>query len=141
MRMKNMTFKRSHLRKKSLLECALAVQQGVSVEELEAWIKGYAPWIARPVVLNVLGISEALLRRHRQLGKPLEAKTADRLWCIESITSRAAEVFGSRAQALEWISRPALALNNHVPLSLAASSPGRECVLTCLEQIESGTYL
>ncbi|MBO9428746.1 MbcA/ParS/Xre antitoxin family protein [Sulfitobacter sp. R18_1] len=59
---------------------------------------------------------------------------------IEQIKARAVEVIGSEEAAEEWLSSPAIGLENRRPDDVMATSEGVQRVAEYLVQIEYGVY-
>lgn len=57
------------------------------------------------------------------------------------IRRHAEEVFGSRANARDWLSRPALALEQRRPVELLDSEEGRKVLSNLLTQLEYGVFI
>lgn len=56
---------------------------------------------------------------------------------VEDVATR---VLGSRDLAMEWLSRPTFALDNHRPQDLLVSAEGRATLVLLLLRIEHGVY-
>jgi putative toxin-antitoxin system antitoxin component (TIGR02293 family) len=59
----------------------------------------------------------------------------------QEIIEKAAEVFGSRDEALRWLNRPAMALDQTAPMSMMQTYEGRLRVKTLLTQLEYCVYI
>lgn len=59
----------------------------------------------------------------------------------KEIIERASQVFGSRSEAIAWLDRPALALEQRSPASLLRTREGRRIVGNLLLQLEYGVYV
>lgn len=59
----------------------------------------------------------------------------------QEIVDKATEVFGSRDEALGWLNRPAMALDQRVPMSMMQTFEGRLRVKTLLTQLEYCVYV
>src|SRR5260221_1917118 len=55
-----------------------------------------------------------------------------------SVLDRAVEVIGDKGDAMRWMGTPVRALNYATPVSLLATSKGRESILTILGRLEHG---
>lgn len=58
----------------------------------------------------------------------------------DAVIARANDVFGSKAKAKVWLSRPNRALSGVTPRSLLSTKTGIRRVLTALGRIEHGVY-
>ncbi|TIX82762.1 MAG: DUF2384 domain-containing protein, partial [Mesorhizobium sp.] len=56
------------------------------------------------------------------------------------ILSKATDVFGSQAEAEQWLERPAIGLDQRRPIDLLATPAGVELVEDYLERLEYGVY-
>lgn len=59
----------------------------------------------------------------------------------QEIVEKATEVFGSRDEALRWLNRPAMALDQRAPMSMMQTYEGRLSVKTLLTQLEYCVYI
>lgn len=59
---------------------------------------------------------------------------------MAEILAKAEQVLGTREEAEQWLSRPALGLDSRRPIDLMATAQGAELVKTLLEQMEYGVY-
>lgn len=59
----------------------------------------------------------------------------------EMVIEKAIEVFGSREDALAWLERPAMALEQKTPASMLGSEGDRRTVSNLLLQLEFGVYV
>ena len=75
-----------------------------------------------------------------ELGKLLDVDQSARVWSMAEILAKAQGVLGTREEAEEWLSRPAMALDSHRPIELMATPQGSELVRTLLERMEYGVY-
>ena len=90
---------------------------------------------------NVLGMSQRTYQRCKlSPTKPLSLEQSGRTWKFAEILAKATEVFGSQADAEEWLERPAMGLNQHRPIDLLATPAGVELVEDFLVRIEGGVY-
>lgn len=88
-------------------------------------------------------------RRHREAVEALDAATQrdgvrqlaqlERLAGDKMIT-QAADVFGLRQAAAEWLMRPAMALDRQRPIDLLGTAAGREQVELLLIRLQYGVY-
>ncbi len=92
-------------------------------------------------LVEALGMSLRTLQRRRdsQDGS-LSPEQSGRAWTFAEILGRATETFGSREAALDWLQRPALALDGRRPLELLRTPAGAELVGDHLTRLEYGVY-
>lgn len=58
----------------------------------------------------------------------------------DKLLALAAAVFGTQAQAEEWLTRPCSRLDNRVPAEIIGDADGLETVGKYLERIQLGVY-
>ncbi|MCY1454309.1 putative toxin-antitoxin system antitoxin component [compost metagenome] len=56
------------------------------------------------------------------------------------VLEKAQEVFGTRALAEEWMTRPALGLDGESPIDLLSNPVGSELVTAFLNRLDYGVY-
>ncbi|MER9253890.1 DUF2384 domain-containing protein [Mesorhizobium sp. M0598] len=79
-------------------------------------------------------------RRKDAPSKPLSQDQSGRTWKFAEILSKATDVFGSQAEAEQWLERPAIGLDQRRPIDLLATPAGIELVEDYLERLEYGVY-
>lgn len=79
-------------------------------------------------------------RRRDKLSEPLNREQSGRTWKFAEILSRATDVFGSQAEAEQWLERPAIGLDQHRPIDLLTTPAGIELVEGFLTRLEYGVY-
>lgn len=79
-------------------------------------------------------------RRKDAPSKPLSQEQSGRTWKFAEILSKATDVFGSQAEAEQWLERPAIGLDQHRPIDLLGTPAGVELVEAHLERLEYGVY-
>ena len=90
---------------------------------------------------KAVGISlRTYQRRKDALDKPLSPEQSGRTWKFAEILGRATELFGSQAEAEEWLERPAMALEQRKPIDLLSTPAGVETVQDHLTRLEHGVY-
>jgi putative toxin-antitoxin system antitoxin component (TIGR02293 family) len=96
-----------------------------------------------PVSLEkAVGVSlRTLQRRKADPTKLLNQEQSGRTWKFAEILAKATAVFGSRAEAEQWLERPAVGLDQRRPIDLLATTAGVELVENYLERIEYGVYM
>ena len=92
-------------------------------------------------VLNAIGVSERTAHRIKaNPDKPLDIKTTDAIYRLESIRAAAEEVLGSGEAANEWLNAEAIGLEFRKPIELLSTSPGADAVRTLLQRMKFGVY-
>ena len=88
-----------------------------------------------------LGMSLRTFQRIKSKpSRRLNAEQSGKAWTFASILALATEVFGSRAEALRWLERPAIGLDRMKPIDLIATPAGVKLVETFLHRIDAGVY-
>jgi putative toxin-antitoxin system antitoxin component (TIGR02293 family) len=92
-------------------------------------------------LVEALGMSLRTLQRRRDdQDRSLSPEQSGRAWTLAEILGRATDVFGSREEALDWLRRPALALDDRRPVDLLRTPAGAEAVSDHLTRLEYGVY-
>ncbi|MDB5786352.1 antitoxin Xre/MbcA/ParS toxin-binding domain-containing protein [Caballeronia mineralivorans] len=97
-------------------------------------------FVGRDAVLQAIGISERTLQRGKDGDRLLDSNATDRLIRLASITERAIDVLGSKEAADQWLSAPAIGLDQRRPIDLLQSSEGADLVKTLLTRMDYGVY-
>jgi putative toxin-antitoxin system antitoxin component (TIGR02293 family) len=88
-----------------------------------------------------VGISLRTYQRSQKTSsRPLNVEQSSRAWVFASILAQAIRVLGDRAEAEDWLQRPAYALNQQKPIDLLSTPAGVDMVRTLLGRIEYGVY-
>jgi putative toxin-antitoxin system antitoxin component (TIGR02293 family) len=91
---------------------------------------------------KAVGISWRTLKgRKANPAQLLSREQSGRTWKFAEILAKATAVLGSRAEAEQWLERPAIGLDQHRPIDLLATAAGVEIVENHLERIEYGVYM
>jgi len=92
-------------------------------------------------VLNISSRSWHRIKAEKaDLGKSLDVDQSARLWSMAEILAKAEEVLGTRDEAEQWLSRPAMGLESRRPIDLMTTPQGAVLVKTLLDQMEFGVY-
>ncbi len=90
---------------------------------------------------KVVGISlRTYQRRKDSPDRPLSPEQSSRAWKFAEILGRATALFGTQAEAEEWLERPAMALEQRKPIDLLSTPAGVEMVEEHLTRLEYGVY-
>lgn len=90
---------------------------------------------------KAIGVSERTAHRIKtDPDKPLDARTSDGIYRLESVRALAREVLGSDEAANEWLNTEAMGLEFRKPIDLVSTSPGAEAVKTLLQRMKYGVY-
>jgi putative toxin-antitoxin system antitoxin component (TIGR02293 family) len=79
-------------------------------------------------------------RRKDAPSKPLSQEQSGRAWKFAEILAKATDVFGTQAEAEQWLERPAIGLDQRRPIDLLGTPAGVELVEDYLERLEYGVY-
>jgi len=92
-------------------------------------------------ITRALGISGRTLRRHRETPKKaMPPDLASKTWLFAETLARASEVFGARDAAEEWLTKPAVGLDDQRPVDLLQTVQGTELVNDFLTRLEYSVY-
>ncbi|WP_353646773.1 antitoxin Xre/MbcA/ParS toxin-binding domain-containing protein [Mesorhizobium sp. WSM2239] len=90
---------------------------------------------------KAVGMSVRTYQRRKDApSKPLSQEQSGRTWKFAEILSKATDVFGSQAEAEQWLERPAIGLDQRSPIDLLSTPAGVELVEDYLERLEFGVY-
>jgi putative toxin-antitoxin system antitoxin component (TIGR02293 family) len=90
---------------------------------------------------KAVGISLRTYQRRKDApDKKLSPEQSGRAWKFAEILGRAIELFGSQAEAEQWLERPATALEQRKPIDLLSTPAGVESVEDHLTRLEYGVY-
>jgi putative toxin-antitoxin system antitoxin component (TIGR02293 family) len=93
-------------------------------------------------VEKALGMSLRTFQRRKDAPeKPLSHEQSGRTWKFAEILAKATGVFGSQAEAEQWLERPATGLDQRRPIDLLATPAGVELVEEFLTRLEYGVYV
>jgi putative toxin-antitoxin system antitoxin component (TIGR02293 family) len=92
-------------------------------------------------LLAAVGVSERSFARRKAAPRTrLPTDESERLWRLAEVLAHASRVFGSRAEAEQWLDRPAIGLGRRKPIDLMRTHPGARLVSEFLTRIEHGVY-
>ena len=90
---------------------------------------------------KAVGMSLRTWQRRRDAPtKPLNQEQSGRAWKFAEILAKATDVFGSQAEAAQWLERPAIGLDQRRPIDLLGTPAGVELVEDHLHRLEYGVY-
>ena len=94
------------------------------------------------LLLATIGVSERSFARRKAAPKTrLPVDESERLWRFAEVLAHATRVFGSQADAEQWLDRPAIGLDHRKPIDLLRTHPGTRLVSEYLSRIEHGVYI
>jgi putative toxin-antitoxin system antitoxin component (TIGR02293 family) len=90
---------------------------------------------------KAVGISLRTYQRRKDApDKKLSPEQSGRAWKFAEILGRAIALFGSQAEAEEWLEHPAMALDQRKPIDLLSTPAGVASVEDHLTRLEYGVY-
>ena len=118
-----------------------AVMKGVSGRALTRIWESTRGTLPTDAILKAIGVSARTAHRIKtDPDKPLDARTTDGIYRLESVRTMAEEVLGSAEAANEWLNTEAMGLEFRKPIDLVSTSPGAEAVKTLLQRMKYGVY-
>jgi putative toxin-antitoxin system antitoxin component (TIGR02293 family) len=116
------------------------VLRGIPAEAMARLFTGVVT-LSSSVLLAAIGISERSFARRKAAPKTrLPVDESERLWRFAEVLAHATLVFGSQAEAEQWLDRPAIGLDRRKPIELLRTHPGTRLVSEFLTRIEHGVY-
>ena len=92
-------------------------------------------------ILPALGIStRTYMRLQSEPDKRLDADQSGRVWRFAELLSKAADVLGTSDLAVEWMLKPAMALEHRRPIELLTTAIGAQLVDDVIERMRYGVY-
>jgi len=117
------------------------VMKGVSGRALTRIWESTRGTLPADAILKAIGVSARTAHRIKtDPDKPLDARTTDGIYRLESVRAMAEEVLGSVEAANEWLNTEAMGLEFRKPIDLLSTSPGAEAVKTLLQRMKYGVY-
>lgn len=117
------------------------VMKGVSGRALTRIWESTRGTLPTDAILKAIGVSARTAHRIKtDPDKPLDARTTDGIYRLESVRAMAEEVLGSAEAANEWLNTEAMGLEFRKPIDLVSTSPGAEAVKTLLQRMKYGVY-
>ena len=127
---------------RSRLEAHDLLQEGLPGHALKHLVSNVDFLRARSESLEkAVGISLRTYQRRKDApDKPLSPEQSGRAWKFAEILGRAIELFGTQAEAEQWLEQPAMALDQRRPIDLLSTPAGVEAVEDHLTRLEYGVY-
>ena len=117
------------------------VMKGVSGRALTRIWESTRGTLPTDAILKAIGVSARTAHRIKtDPDKPLDARTTDGIYRLESVRAMAEEVLGSADAVNEWLNTEAMGLEFRKPIDLVSTSPGAEAVKTLLQRMKYGVY-
>jgi putative toxin-antitoxin system antitoxin component (TIGR02293 family) len=116
------------------------VLRGIPAEAMAKLFAGVLS-LSSDLILAAIGVSERSFARRKAAPKArLPVNESERLWRFAEILGHSTRVFGSQAEAEQWLGRPAIGLDHRKPIDLLRTHPGARLVSEYLTRIEYGVY-
>ena len=116
--------------------------QGLPLAALTHLIDNLSVIHKTAVLEKVVGMSLRTFQRHKDsASKPLNQAQSGRVWKFAMILAKATAIFGSQADAENWMEQPASGLNQRRPIDLLATVVGVEIVEEFLDRLEYGVHV
>ena len=128
-------------RPRTALDVHALLLRGLPAMALTHLVEGLA--VIRPTgsLEKAIGMSLRTLQRRRDgAARPLSLEQSGRTWKFAEILAKATAVFGSQAEAEQWLERPAIGLNQSRPIDLLSTPAGVALVEAYLVRLEYGVY-
>ena len=90
---------------------------------------------------KAVGISLRTYQRTKSRpSKSLSPEQSGKAWKFAELFSRVVSIFGSNSEAEAWFERPAMALEQRMPINMLSTPAGIELVEEHLTRLEYGVY-
>jgi putative toxin-antitoxin system antitoxin component (TIGR02293 family) len=118
-----------------------AVMKGVSGRALTRIWESTKDALPAEAIFRAIGVSARTAHRIKtDPDKPLDARTTDGIYRLESVRALAEDVLGSSELAIDWLNTEAMGLEFRKPIDLVSTSPGAEAVKVLLQRMKYGVY-
>ena len=99
------------------------------------------PELKNPDFLQkAVGMSVRTSQRKNAGGNVLTSEQSSKAWNFAEVMTQATALFGSKEDAVRWLSEPALALEGQRPIDLLSTSAGHDLVKDLITRLEFGVY-
>lgn len=123
------------------MEVFKATQSGFPLSSVIQLVESVETFKRHNVLAKIVGLSErTLARRMKNKAEALSPEQSARALFYAEVLEKAQEVFGTRALAEEWMTRPALGLDGESPIDLLSNPVGYELVTDFLNRLDYGVY-
>lgn len=123
--------------KQAPLRRAKAIEKGLPARVLRDLVKD--PAVTLAAVARVVAPRRTLDRRLKE-NSPLSVEESDRLSRFIDLLNLATQIFGSRGEAMAWLSESKRAFEGEVPLNLLKSDAGTRAVEEHLLRLRYGFF-
>ena len=125
---------------KSAYEAHAAIEEGLPAAMLRNF-RNAVKELSDAAWAEIMVVSLSQFKRLKTGEKKLPVDVGSQLVLLAVVLSRAEDVFGGRAAALEWLSHEQLALSGRRPIDLLDTYIGANLVERTLTQIDYGVYV
>lgn len=115
----------------TVMDIHLALQTGLPAS---AWLQ-----LRSRSSITELSFVDVLGRAPRE-GRRLSRQRSNRVWTFARVLARATDVLGGQDAALDWLTRPAMALERRRPVDLLTTSVGVQMVEDHLTRTDFGVH-
>lgn len=123
------------------MEVFKATQSGFPLSSVVQLVESVETFKRHNVLAKIVGLSErTLARRMKNKDEALSPEQSARALYYAEVLEKAQEVFGTRALAEDWMTRPALGLDGEAPIDLLSNPVGYELVSDFLNRLDYGVY-
>jgi len=123
------------------MEVFKATQSGFPLSSVIQLVESVETFKRHNVLAKIVGLSErTLARRMKNKDEALSPEQSARALYYAEVLEKAQEVFGTRALAEEWMTRPALGLDGESPIDLLSNPVGYELGTDFLNRLDYGVY-
>ncbi|PSS49522.1 toxin-antitoxin system antitoxin component [Pseudomonas sp. BBP2017] len=123
------------------MEVFKATQSGFPLSSVIQLVESVETFKRHNVLAKIVGLSErTLARRMKNKDEALSPEQSARALYYAEVLEKAQEVFGTRALAEAWMTRPALGLDGESPIDLLSNPVGYELVSDFLNRLDYGVY-
>lgn len=112
------------------------IRRGVTARVVDDMVEYFH--LPKSEIFRILRTPESTAHKLIKDGRPLDAGASERVVRVADITRMAADTFGSREAATQWLKTPNLALDTATPLSMLDTEPGAGEVRRILSAINHG---
>ena len=128
-------------RLRNALDVHEALASGLPGEALTHLIDNLVSLHDPASIEKAIGISRRTFQRRKVAPrKPLSQEQSGRTWKFAEILAKATAVLGSQEEAEQWLERPAIGIDQRLPIDLLATPAGVRIVEDYLERLEHGVY-
>ena len=96
--------------------------------------------VSNEIIANAIRLAPTTFARRKKYGR-LNPDESDRAFRLIKVADRAIDLFeGDVSEAMKWMNKPAIALDNKKPIEMLGTSAETIAVLKLIDRIEYGVY-